>query len=48
MEYYFFHYRSTPRVDTFWGGRNDLTAAIGSEVDGVTTIIFRKKLKSNF
>jgi hypothetical protein len=37
--------RSTPRFDTFWGGKNDLTAAMGFEKDGVTTILFRKKLK---
>lgn len=37
--------RSTPRLDTFWGGKNDLTAAMGFEKDGVTTILFRKKLK---
>lgn len=37
--------RSTPRLDTFWGGKNDLTAAMGFEKDGVTTIVFRKKLK---
>lgn len=43
-----FFRRSTPRVDSFWGGRNDLTSAVGSEVDGITTIAFRKKLKSNF
>lgn len=38
--------RSTPRPDHFWGGKNDLTAAIGFEKDGVTTILFRKKLTS--
>jgi hypothetical protein len=37
--------RSTPRFDTFWGGKNDLTAAMGFEKDGITTILFRKKLK---
>lgn len=40
--------RSTPRVDSFWGGKSDLTAAIGFEKDGMTTIAFRKKMKSNF
>ena len=38
-------YRSTPRRDTFWGGGNDVTAALGFERDGETTIIFRKKIK---
>ena len=33
-------------MDTFWGGKNDLTAAMGFEKDGVTTILFRKKLKA--
>jgi hypothetical protein len=40
--------RSTPRVDTFWGGKNDLTAAMGYEKDGITTILFRKKLKGMY
>jgi hypothetical protein len=38
-------FRSTPRRDTFWGGNNDVTAALGFERDGETTIIFRKKIK---
>nr|XP_024214773.1 uncharacterized protein LOC106679441 isoform X2 [Halyomorpha halys] len=37
---------STPKLDTYWGGKNDLTAAMGFEKDGVTTIVFRKKLKA--
>jgi hypothetical protein len=40
--------RSTPRFDTFWGGKNDLTAAMGFEKDGITTILFRKKLKGMY
>lgn len=39
--------RSTPRTDTFWGGKSDLTATGGFEQDGVTTIVFRRKLESN-
>jgi hypothetical protein len=39
--------RSTPRRDTFWGGENDLTAALAWEEDGMTTILFRKKLAAN-
>lgn len=31
-------------MDNFWGGKNDLTAALGFEKDGITTILFRKKL----
>ena len=34
--------RSTPRRDSFYGGNDDLTAAIGWEEDGVTTVMFRK------
>lgn len=41
---YYTRDRSTPRLDTFWGGQSDLTAAGGFEKDGVTTIFFRKKL----
>ncbi|XP_028170517.1 uncharacterized protein LOC114360136, partial [Ostrinia furnacalis] len=37
---------STPRVDTFWGGHDDVTAAAGFEENGVTTIMFRKKIKA--
>lgn len=41
---YYSRDRSTPRRDTFWGGSDDLTAALGFERDGETTILFRKKL----
>lgn len=34
-------------MDSFWGGKSDLTATGGFEKDGVTTIIFRRKLESN-
>lgn len=34
-------------MDQFWGGRNDITATGGFEENGVTTIIFRKKLSSD-
>lgn len=43
---YYTRDRSTPRLDTFWGGQDSLTAAMGFERDGVTTIMFRKKLTS--
>lgn len=39
--------RSTPRTDTFYGGKFDLTAAAGFEINNVTTIVFRRKLASN-
>lgn len=41
---YYTRDRSTPRIDSFWGGQSDLTATGGFEKDGVTTIMFRKKL----
>lgn len=43
---YYTRDRSTPRVDSFYGGVNDLTATAGFEENGVTTIIFRRKLVS--
>ncbi|KAA0191806.1 hypothetical protein HAZT_HAZT003474 [Hyalella azteca] len=41
MDYYT-RDRSTPRPDSFWGGEDSITAALGWEQDGVTTIVFRK------
>lgn len=41
---YYTRDRSTPRVDSLFGGKNDLTGATAFESDGLTTIIFRKKL----
>lgn len=43
---YYTRDRSTPRTDNFWGGKNDLTAAMGFEKNGVTTILFRRKLEA--
>lgn len=40
--------RSTPRLDRHYGGSDGLTAAIGSEKDGITTIIFRRKINGKF
>lgn len=37
--------RSTPRTDKFYGGEDSLTSAVGSQVDGVTTIVFRKPVQ---
>ncbi|XP_061384792.1 uncharacterized protein LOC116773511 isoform X3 [Danaus plexippus] len=45
MDYYT-RDRSTPRVDKFWGGKDDVTSASGYEENGVTTILFRKKIKA--
>ena len=39
--------RSTPLRDAQYGGEDDITAALGWEEDGETTIIFRKKLVAN-
>ena len=44
---YYTRDRSTPRVDSFWGGEDDLTAALAFERDGETTVLFRKKLKAS-
>ena len=38
------YFRSTPMPDDFFGGKDDLTAALGYEENGVTTILFRKKI----
>lgn len=43
---YYTRDRSTPRMDTFWGGKAELQATGGFEKDGVTTIVFRKKLEA--
>ena len=43
---YYTRDRSSPRSDAFYGGgTNSLTAAIGQEENGVTTILFRRKLR---
>ncbi|XP_044586163.1 uncharacterized protein LOC123266182 isoform X8 [Cotesia glomerata] len=44
---YYTRDRSTPRNDAFWGGKDSLTAAMGFEKNGVTTIMFRRKLVTN-
>lgn len=44
---YYTRDRSTPRLDTFYGGKSELTATGGFEKDGITTIIFRKKLSAD-
>jgi len=36
--------RSTPRHDEFYGGSQSLTAAIASQVNGTTTVIFRRPI----
>ena len=38
---YYTRDRSTPKRDEFYGGKDDLTAAVGWEENGITTIIFR-------
>ena len=44
---YYTRDRSTPRTDDVYGGQDDITAAVGTEKDGVTTLIIRKKLAGN-
>jgi DOMON domain len=44
---YYTRDRSTPRLDTFYGGKSELTSTGGFEKDGITTIIFRKKLSAD-
>ena len=43
---YYTRDRSTPRRDSFYGGRDDITAAVGKEEDGFTYIKWRKPLMS--
>lgn len=38
--------KATPMEDTFFGGENSLTSAAAFQEDGVTTLIFRKKLQA--
>jgi len=41
---YYTRDRSTPRVDSFYDGQEDITGATGWESDGKTVIIFRRKV----
>lgn len=43
---YYTRDRSTPRLDTFWGGKEDLTSATGWEENGKTFLIFRRRIRS--
>ena len=42
---YFATSRSTPQLDSFYGGKDSLTSAAAYEEDGVTTVVFRKPLR---
>lgn len=44
---YYSRDRSTPHTDEFFGGKSNLALGTGFEENGVTTIIFRKKLVAN-
>lgn len=44
---YYTRDRSTPRLDSFYKGVQSLTAAVGKEENGITTIIFRKPLNGD-
>ena len=41
---YYARGRDTPRMDIYYGGVDSITAAVGSEVNGITTLRWRKKL----
>ena len=41
---YYTRDRATPRLDSFWGGVDDITAAGGMEYGEMTRLVFRKKL----
>ena len=43
---YYTRDRSTPRRDSFYGGIDSITAAVGAEIDGFTTIKWRKRLQA--
>jgi len=36
--------RSTPQIDAVYGGRSDLSGAVGWQEDGDTYILFRRKV----
>lgn len=38
--------KATPMEDTFFGGENSLTSAAAFQEDGVTTLVFRKKIQA--
>ncbi|EFP11649.1 hypothetical protein CRE_25981, partial [Caenorhabditis remanei] len=38
--------KATPMEDSFFGGENSLTSAAAFQEDGVTTLVFRKKLEA--
>ena len=42
---YYTRDRSTPLHDEVYGGTQSLTAALGFEENGYTTILFRKKIQ---
>jgi len=44
---YYTRDRSTPRLDSFWGGKDDITSATGWEKDKKTTLIFRRRVRSS-
>ncbi|EDV20018.1 uncharacterized protein TRIADDRAFT_61434 [Trichoplax adhaerens] len=41
---YYSRDRSTPRMDSYFGGEDSITAAVGSESNGYTTLRWRKQL----
>ena len=43
---YYTRDRATPRRDSFYGGSDSITAAVGMEVEGFTNIKWRRRLQS--
>ena len=43
---YFTRDRATPRMDSFYGGEDSITAAVAKEENNLTTVIWRKSLQS--
>ena len=43
---YYTRDRATPRRDSFYGGSDSITAAVGMEVEGFTYIKWRRRLES--
>jgi len=44
---YYTRDRSTPRLDSFYGGKDDITSATGWEEGDKTVLIFRRRLRTN-
>ncbi len=45
---YYTRDRATPRLDSFWGGMSDITAAGGMQYGDMSRLVFRKKLEGEY